>query len=145
MCCCNVSCQVSWRISSQEPWATTFSMCFSVTGDGFCRLRSRVCLCRCPTGSAALGAIVLYLALGLRCFGNFGRYGDMSYGIYIFHFPIVQTLVSFGVFRRDPWLALGIASGLVLLTAFLSWHLIERPFLRRSSHYVQATRAATGR
>ena len=93
---------------------------------------------------AALGAIVLYLALGLRFFGNFGRYGDMSYGIYIFHFPIVQTLVSFGVFRRDPWLALGIASGLVLLAAFLSWHLIEKPFLRRSSHYVQATRTALG-
>lgn len=94
---------------------------------------------------AALGALVLFAALGLRYLGNFGRYGDMSYGIYIVHFPIVQTLVSYGIFQSDPFLALGIASLLVLVSAFLSWHLIEKPFLRRTSHYVLATETATGK
>jgi len=94
---------------------------------------------------AALGTLVLYAAVGMRYLGNFGRYGDMSYGIYIFHFPIVQTLVSYGIFRSAPFLALGIASFLVVFSAFLSWHLIEKPFLRRTSHYVLATETAAGK
>jgi peptidoglycan/LPS O-acetylase OafA/YrhL len=90
---------------------------------------------------AVLGIVVVYLAVGLRYLGNFGRYGDMSYGIYIIHFPVVQTLVSFDVFNANPYLALGIASAAVLSGALLSWHLIEKPFLRKSSHYVLATEA----
>jgi hypothetical protein len=35
---------------------------------------------------AAVGAPVVYAALGMRHLGNFGKYGDLSYGIYILHF-----------------------------------------------------------
>jgi peptidoglycan/LPS O-acetylase OafA/YrhL len=87
---------------------------------------------------AALALFVLYLALGAPYAGNFGRYGDFSYGIYILHFPILQTLVSLGVFSWNPYVALALAAGLVLLAAILSWHVVEKPFLRKSSHYVVA-------
>jgi len=87
---------------------------------------------------AALALFVLFLAVGLPYLGNFGRYGDFSYGIYIVHFPIVQTLVSLGVFEWNPYVALALAGALVMITAFVSWHAIEKPFLRKSSHYVVA-------
>lgn len=87
---------------------------------------------------AALGLAVVYLALGVRYLGNFGRYGDLSYGIYILHFPIVQILVSRGWFDASPYGALLLAALLVVSGAFVSWHLIEKPFLRKSSHYVVA-------
>ncbi|HEY8068301.1 MAG TPA: acyltransferase [Burkholderiales bacterium] len=74
--------------------------------------------------------------------GNFGRFGDFSYGIYILHFPIVQTLVSLGVFARSPWLGVAVSAALVLAAAVLMWKLVEKPFLRRTSHYVLATRTA---
>ena len=90
---------------------------------------------------AALGVFVSYLAVGTRYLGNFGRFGDFSYGIYIIHFPVLQALVAFGVFGASAYLGLGIATVLVLVLAFASWHLVEKPFLRKSSHYVVAEQA----
>jgi peptidoglycan/LPS O-acetylase OafA/YrhL len=87
---------------------------------------------------AALGIFVTFLAVGGRYLGNFGRYGDFSYGIYIIHFPVIQTLVAFGVFNGNPYAAVGFAAVTVLAGAHASWHLVEKPFLRKSSHYVVA-------
>lgn len=89
----------------------------------------------------ALGLLVIYLAVGFPYLGNFGKYGDLSYGLYIVHFPIIQTLVSLGIFARDPYLGLGLALLFGTAAAFASWHLVEKPFLRRSSHYVVANTA----
>jgi peptidoglycan/LPS O-acetylase OafA/YrhL len=90
---------------------------------------------------AALGMLVVYLAVGLRYLGNFGRYGDFSYGIYIIHFPVIQTLVALGLFASNPWGAFALTTAIVLGGALLSWHFVEKPFLKRSSHYVVATRS----
>lgn len=63
--------------------------------------------------------------------GSVTRFGDLSYGIYILHFPLIQALVQFGVFEASPWLAL---TGLLVLAvggASLSWRFVEEPFLRR--------------
>jgi len=92
---------------------------------------------------AALAVLVVYAAIGLRYLGNFGRWGDFSYGIYIIHFPVVQTLVAVGVFARDPWLGFAVAAFAVLALAALCWHFVERPFLRRNSHYVLAEAGRT--
>ena len=92
---------------------------------------------------AALAVLVVYAAVGLRYLGNFGRWGDFSYGIYIIHFPVVQTLVALGVFARNPWLGFVVATFAVLALATLCWHFVERPFLRRSSHYVLAEAGRT--
>lgn len=91
---------------------------------------------------ASLGALVVYAAVGMRHLGNFGKYGDLSYGIYILHFPVIQGLVSIGLYRESPYGALAVTIVIVLALAFASWHLIEKPFLRKSSHYILATHAA---
>lgn len=67
-----------------------------------------------------------------------GRLGDMSYGIYLFHFPIIQLLMDRGIYEINPYLGLGLSIVMTLTMAFLSWHLLEKGFLKRSSHYVQA-------
>lgn len=87
---------------------------------------------------AALGVLVAYLAVGARFLGNFGRYGDFSYGIYIVHFPVLQVLVGYGLFDVNAFLGLGVTTAIVLGAALASWHLVEKPFLRKSSHYVVA-------
>ncbi len=85
-----------------------------------------------------LAVIVVYIAYFFRYFGNFGKYGDISYGVYILHFPVLQTLIFLGLFRTNPLVALVIAAIVVVMLAFLLWHLVEKRFLRRSSHYVLA-------
>ena len=59
-----------------------------------------------------------------------GRFGDLSYGLYIYAFPVQQTLIWL-LRDRMSWgglLALAIAT--TALLAFASWHLVERHALR---------------
>ncbi len=77
----------------------------------------------------ALTALVFWAANTLRPQVNASRYGDLSYGIYLTHFPVIQTLVHFGVFKASPWGGVGLALALVVTLALASWHLVERPMM----------------
>lgn len=88
----------------------------------------------------ALAVVVIFLACIFPFLGNCGKYGDFSYGIYIVHFPILQVLISYGLFEYSPVVGLIIAAILVLSIAYLSWHLLEKRFLRKSSHYVEVNK-----
>jgi len=82
-----------------------------------------------------LGILVIYAGSFAPYLGNFGKYGDVSYGVYIFHFPTIQLLTSLGLFSYSPWLGFISAGLMVLSLAFLSWYLIEKRFLFSQSHY----------
>jgi peptidoglycan/LPS O-acetylase OafA/YrhL len=74
--------------------------------------------------------VILCLALspGLKL-PNLAKYGDLSYGVYIFAWPIQQTivLVSGGA---GGWIVNSlIAAPLDLGLAYLSWHFVESPAL----------------
>lgn len=83
----------------------------------------------------ALSLIVFTIAFSIKKLNNFGKFGDISYGIYIFHFPIMQLAVYFGFFepQYNPYLISFFIIIIVLLTGFLSWHFIEKPFLNRNT------------
>ncbi|PWI12803.1 acyltransferase [Streptomyces sp. Act143] len=56
---------------------------------------------------------------------------NLSYGIYLWHYPVVRLLASLDVKE-------GLLSATVVLTlamALLSYHLVERPFLRRARRH----------
>jgi len=89
----------------------------------------------------ALATMVVFFALFLYV-GNFGKYGDFSYGVYILHFPILQCFIHFGWLANRPWLFLTVGALITLMGAIAMWHLVEKRFLLRSSHYVTA-RAST--
>lgn len=76
--------------------------------------------------------------------GDFGRYGDFSYGIYILHFPVIQTLVSLGAFQSQPWPALFTAVTLTLSGAVLMWHLVECRFLHRTGGHLHGKTSGAG-
>ncbi len=86
----------------------------------------------------SLAVIVIFAALIFPYLGNWGRFGDMSYGVYIYHFPIIQIFTALSLFKAYPWPGFFALTTAILLTAFLSYRYIERPFLKRSSHYRQA-------
>jgi len=68
-------------------------------------------------------------------FGNFSKHGDFSYGVYIVHFPILQTLVALCLARQNPFIFLIVSISVIGLTSWLMWHLVESRFLASSSHY----------
>lgn len=77
----------------------------------------------------------LYLYLG-----NFGKYGDFSYGVYILHFPIIQVLLYANWFKGAPGYYTVAVVLITLVSAAAMWHFVEKRFLFRSSHYVKATK-----
>ncbi|MEK6370699.1 MAG: acyltransferase [Burkholderia gladioli] len=64
---------------------------------------------------------------------DLGRLGDLSYGVYIYAFPVQQTIVSLTDSRIPLNTALGLSLACTLLLAFASWHLVEAPALKLRS------------
>ena len=81
----------------------------------------------------AFGFMVFYVAYSFRFLNNFGKYGDFTYGIYIYHFPLIQLFVYLGLFNKYPPILICMLSlMLTLLLAILSWYLIEIPYLSKN-------------
>jgi peptidoglycan/LPS O-acetylase OafA/YrhL len=83
----------------------------------------------------AVGAIVYWVAIACPKLANFDRYGDLSYGIYLFHWPILQVVIALGWFAAYPKFAAVGAFTLSIAFAAFSWFALERRFLvhRRST------------
>lgn len=78
----------------------------------------------------ALPYLVFYLAFLPGRLNHFGRWGDFSYGVYIFAYPVQQTLVwALGV-ETPMWLLVALCFACTLPLAWLSWHFVEKPALR---------------
>lgn len=73
--------------------------------------------------------VVLFGASRIPVLCRFGRFGDLSYGTYIYAFP-VQQLVIQSFPKMSYWQHLAIVIPVVFLLAWLSWHLVEKVALR---------------
>jgi len=78
----------------------------------------------------ALSLLVFSVAFSIKQLNSFARFGDISYGIYIFHCPIIKVITYLGFFRKyDPVLISSIVILIIIVVGFLSWHLLEKKFL----------------
>lgn len=87
--------------------------------------------------------LLLYLAFtqDFRWHGA-ARYGDFSYGIYLYAFPI-QQLIMFRIGHPvSPYLLFALALVPTVLAGVMSWHLVERRFLQRAHRSDQPALAA---
>lgn len=137
---------------------------------GICLYRARGSRVMSPAWAlvAALGLVLsvpagLFIA-GFALFGSYltiflattprlpplraARFGDLSYGLYIYGWPIEQCVVYFGGGALAWWQAFLISLAVALPTAFLSWHLVEKRCRWRRRHIQSAglapARAAAG-
>ncbi len=56
--------------------------------------------------------------------------GDYSYGLYLYAYPVQQTLMALFPGAREWYFNLALALPITLGIAMLSWHFVERPALR---------------
>lgn len=87
-----------------------------------------------PARALGLGLVAIWIAAGWPRLPDAARFGDLSYGVYIVHFPIIQTVVALGLFAA-PWTGAGLSLAASALAALLLWYLVEKPALRRDSAY----------
>jgi len=81
----------------------------------------------------ALSISVFFIAFSFKKLNSFAKHGDISYGIYIFHYPILKIVSHFGFFERyNPFIVSTIVIIFIILVGYASWHLIEKQFLKIS-------------
>jgi peptidoglycan/LPS O-acetylase OafA/YrhL len=64
---------------------------------------------------------------------EWGRFGDFSYGMYLFAFPVQQAIVHYAGPALPLPLDIAMCFAVTLLFAIASWHLVERPALALKS------------
>jgi len=58
-----------------------------------------------------------------------GKWGDFTYGVYIFAFPVQQILIASHQFLKSPYSLFMATMAIVLPLSALSWHLLEKKCL----------------
>lgn len=61
--------------------------------------------------------------------GRLLRHNDVSYGVYIYHVPVINLLMFYGLVGQASYVVLAMAATIVL--AALSWFCVERPAIKR--------------
>ena len=98
-------------------WEQPAMAVFFRTALGGCTAALLVLLCGWPlTATQPLARIATYL-------------GKISYGIYLWHLPVLFLLGEHT--HLPPGVALAIAAPATMMLAALTWHLVEQPALRR--------------
>jgi peptidoglycan/LPS O-acetylase OafA/YrhL len=91
-----------------------------------------------PVATILLSIIIVYLGLSLTnsVASSIGRKTDISYGVYLFHFPVIQTII---LCTTPTWTATASLTILPIISltivsplAWVSWRFIEDPFIKRS-------------
>lgn len=83
-----------------------------------------------------LAGTAISFASSFRPLNGLLRGSDISYGLYLWHMPVIWTLVGLGVVGQWRWaiLAYAIAGAL----AMSSWLVVERPFIRNKRALIPA-------
>ena len=81
----------------------------------------------------ALMIIVMFTAYHYKFLNRFGKYGDFTYGTYIFHFPIIQMFVTLSLHEQmNRWSLMLLIVAITLCCAVFSWKCIESRFISRN-------------
>ncbi len=87
-------------------------------------------------------AMVYWASIRLpRLIADVNKYGDASYGMYLYHWPIIQLLITFGVFAWSPYAGACIVILCDATFSYFSWHVVEKRFLRHRKPHGHAVRA----
>lgn len=99
-------------------------------------------LLRTPHTVFIVPVFILYMTvwIGMQTLPTFaltqtGR--DYSYGIYLYSFPIQQSIVFFWPAAREWWIIFPLALLFSLGVAALSWHWIEKPALKLKTAFTR--------
>jgi peptidoglycan/LPS O-acetylase OafA/YrhL len=81
---------------------------------------------------AGLGTVIMFTAFNFSRLHTVGKNGDYSYGIYIFHVPLLKILFDMGYYEVNIYTTVFLGISISFTFAYLSWHLVEKTALKRN-------------
>jgi len=90
------------------------------------------------TANLALIGLLLKFGLPRNAKPYIVKVPDYSYGIYIWHYPVMQSIL-FILPGLGPVKLLFVSTPIFLLLAGMSWHFIEKPALRQKARFARPT------
>jgi peptidoglycan/LPS O-acetylase OafA/YrhL len=119
----------AWLDLFRKEWESRATSVFAM----ICLLASGIYFAGAPRVALLVWIVSASVFAGSRStpfVNRFGRFGDISYGIYVYAFAVQQTVLWL-VGKQYPFMAgLWLAAVATTVCALLSWHLIEGPALR---------------
>jgi peptidoglycan/LPS O-acetylase OafA/YrhL len=85
----------------------------------------------------AESTLVIWVSMIGRWGHWFSRHDNVSYDMYLFHFPIIQLAVLLGAPALGKWPTFLICLAAVILLSFLSWNLIGKPFMKVKKKWLE--------
>ena len=86
--------------------------------------------------SISIAYLIFYIAyVPAGIIRNFNKVGDYSYGIYIYAYPVQQSIAALIPDVSIPMMIV-LSFFITFILSFLSWHLIEKKALKMKNHYV---------
>jgi peptidoglycan/LPS O-acetylase OafA/YrhL len=90
------------------------------------------------TGAVPFAYLCLYAVVATP-FLRRGLKDDLSYGVYVYHWPVAALLVTGGALSLGPAPYLLLTLGIVVLLALASWRWLERPALSAKNAFADRT------
>lgn len=124
-----------WVVFFMVGW-TAHALCRRIHAHGYIAAPAMVlalAACWCPLGGILMPFALPYFLLwvaGVLPWRAFDHKIDLSYGMYIYGFPVQQTLLWAGVAHASVMLHIGLAITIPMLLALASWTFIEKPCLK---------------
>ncbi len=78
-------------------------------------------------GQYGLLYFLMWAAIAWTKLQHWEKYGDFSYGVYIFAWPLMQFVSYFGLEKAGMIVYFAVIIAATHVIAFCSWHLIEKP------------------
>lgn len=145
-----VLCTLGGKLYAGPGYGYVFYAAFFLAGSALYLWRDHVRLNRslllCAVAAIAVSDLIGLLKFGFVVAGSYivicaaysgdlgerlrNRVGDYSYGLYLFGFPVEQTVEQILGASNTWWLEFSIAYPLALALAAISWNLVESPALR---------------
>lgn len=124
---CFLAGALAYLYRDRLPRSGALAVALSIAFVGAAHTSDLLCDALFPIATAYL---TFYVAFGGRALPDFAKFGDFSYGTYLYGFPIEQMLVTASL----PFLLyVPAAIFLSLCAGTASWFIVERRFLKRRS------------
>lgn len=78
----------------------------------------------------AFAVILIGIAYNFKYMNFLKKYDNISYGMYLYHYPIIQAVVYYKITQYNIYIAFILAFFLTVLVSMLSWKFIEKPIIK---------------